>query len=126
MRAFLKEILLNHNNAEHGLDSASTQLERPDTPRSYAVSSRGGESARGNRKGDEARDSSPASSPFTEHESAHGAQHGFLRDAAALAVHIHQEDDADDQDDQAGDTDDGSPHEGHGEDLCHNLRRRVE
>ena len=85
-----------------------------------------GENAAGNRKGDEARDSSPASSPFTEHESAHGAQHGFLRDAAALAVHLHQEDDADDQYDQAGDTDNSSPHEGHDEDLCHSLRRRVE
>lgn len=80
-----------------------------------------GESAGGNHKGDEARDRPPASSPFAELESAHGAQHGFLRDATALAVHLHQEDDADDQDDQAGDTDDGSPHEGHGEHLCNDL-----
>ena len=85
-----------------------------------------GESIRGNQKGDEARDGSPASSPVVELESAHGAQHGFLRDAAALAVHLHQEDDADDQDDQADNTNNGSPHEGHDEDLCHSLRRRVD
>ena len=51
VRAFLKEILLKHNNAEHGLDSAPTQLEHSDTPRSYAVSSRGGKRQREPQRG---------------------------------------------------------------------------
>ena len=51
MRAFLKEILLKHNNAQHALNSAPTRLERSDTPRSYAVSSRGGKRRREPQRG---------------------------------------------------------------------------
>ena len=62
----------------------------------------------------------------SRYESANSCHHSLLHDAAALAVDLDEEHNADDQADQAGHSDDGARHEGHHEGLGHGIRRAID
>lgn len=120
MRAFLVVILLKHNNAARALNSVSPQTGRH--TRSYSAPPRTVYREKAQKRGE--AETTPAS-PLTGFASAHSRHHGFLHDAATLAVHLHEEHDADDRDDKTGDTNDCSPHERHDDGLRHDLRRGI-
>ena len=94
MRAFLVVILLKHNNAARALNSVSPRMGR--RTRSYSAPPRTVYREKAQKRGEAG--TTPAS-PLTGFASAHSRHHGFLHDAATLAVHLHEEHDADDRDD---------------------------